>query len=217
MHIKRDWMYLHFWQEAPEVSCVVVWTGNLNIWCLPTNKHTPCSGPFLSRVSLTTNKMTYKALKRKHTSNLQHVPHSRCQNRGTRELFTPELVNPSHSKPQVNVILGYLASRFKLLIIYPWHSCLHISLIWVNMWINQIAIFLPLDKLTCDLRRKSNDFWCIWSPLLENVCWRSYFVFLQLSFTRSFNYQLKICCHETLLPQFWYCKTIKTILSFMLH
>lgn len=43
----------------------------------------------------------------------------------------------------------------------------------VNMWLSQVATYLPLEKLTCDLHRKSNDFWRVWSPLwnfLEKVC-----------------------------------------------
>lgn len=35
----------------------------------------------------------------------------------------------------------------------------------VNMWLSQVSILLPLEKLTYDLHKKSEVFWKIWSSL----------------------------------------------------
>uniref|UniRef100_A0A8C1YI87 Uncharacterized protein n=1 Tax=Cyprinus carpio TaxID=7962 RepID=A0A8C1YI87_CYPCA len=36
------------------------------------------------------------------------------------------------------------------------------------MWMSKISILLPLEKLTYDVHRKSDDFWQIWSPLCNS-------------------------------------------------
>lgn len=72
----------------------------------------------------------------------------------------------NHSLELVLHLCSFLARKCILLL---W-STPHIPS--TTMWLNQITTFLPLEKLTCDLRQRSDDFWRIWSPLwdfLENV------------------------------------------------
>lgn len=73
-----------------------------------------------------------------------------------------ETVFDSHVK-HMFLILVYLAKKCILLL---WSSPQVPSF---KMWMSKISILLPLEKLTYDVHRKSDDFWRIWSPLWHYI------------------------------------------------